>query len=172
MFIYLVLYINLKTLTLGNIVVNTLLHKLLLNMYLSKYNSVSLCCQCLNPHTMFVNYHCQTNGHNFSLYVSTRTRQLSIQPDTSYSNRSMPNQWAQSCQLSMSTWTLAIVIDRCQTNQHNLVSYQCQHGHKLVIQWVRSQLVCFNKFLSRSYQSKVSISTNVFEVYMLQVKLY
>jgi len=106
-FIYLVLYINLKTLTLGNIVVNTLLHKLLSNMYLSKYTSVSHCCQCLNPHIMFVNYHCQTNGHDLSLYVSTRTRQLSIQPDTSYSNRSMPNQWAQSCQLSMSTWTQA-----------------------------------------------------------------
>ena len=145
MFIYLVLYINLKTFTIGNIVVNTPLHKLLSNIYLSKYNSVSLCCQCVNPHTRLLNYHCQTNGLNFSLYVSTRTRQLSIQTK------------------------LAIVIDRCQTNMHNLVSYQCQHGHKLVIQWVRSQLVCFNKL--RSYQNEVSISINVFEAYMLQVKV-
>ena len=60
----------------------------------------------------------------------------------------------------MSIWTQASNISM-QTTGHNLVSSECQYGHKLVIyqcqttghnlvsseyaQWARSQLVCFNE---------------------------
>ena len=65
--------------------------------------------QCQNRHKLLINQ-CQTNGHDLSLYVSTRT---------SYQ-----------CQQGHK-----LLIDQCQTNGHELSlfvstrnSYQCQHG--------------------------------------------
>ena len=49
----------------------------------------------------------QTKGHNFSLYVAIRSRHLPMSTLALTSNRSIPNQWVQYCQLSMSTWTQA-----------------------------------------------------------------
>ena len=70
-----------------------------------------------------------------------------------------------------------LIFYQRQTNGHDLVSYQCQQGlaknRLMPNQWALSQLVCFNpnQFLSRSNQIGDSLSTNVFEVYILQVKV-
>ena len=58
--------------------------------------------------------------------------QLSISTRTVACKLSMPNQWARSLQLLMSARTLACNY-QCQTNGHDLVSCQCQHGHKHLI---------------------------------------
>jgi len=63
---------------------------------------------------------------------SGATRQLSISTRTQALQRSMPNQWTQSYQLSMSKRTLNLLSDQCQTNGHILINYQCQNGHKLL----------------------------------------
>ena len=61
-----------------------------------------------------------------------RSCQLLMSTWTQACNISMPNQWARSRQLSMSTRTQA-----CNLSLPNqwvrFVSYQCQHGYKLVI---------------------------------------
>ena len=74
----------------------------------------------------------------------------------------MPNQWAWSLQLvcfngdqlSKSNGTQALIY-QCQTNGHDPQSV-CQNKERLL-------------FCSKQYE--VSISTNVFEVYILQVKI-
>ena len=119
-----------------------------------------------NHWTQLMNYQCQPDTR--SNFISAKpmgeiSSAISVNKDTSYYsinvkplntiswaldvNRilarilSMRNQWAQSCQLSMSM--------QCKSN------------------------VCFNKnqITLQCNQSKVSISTPVFEVYMLQAKV-
>ena len=60
-------------------------------------------------------------------------------------------------QPSMSLHRHRHLIDQSQTNGHNLQLIRLEQGHDL--------------FVSHSNQSGVFISTNVFEVYLLQVKL-
>ena len=58
-------------------VVNALLHNGLLNPYLSRYNSISLCYQCQTGHSL-VNYQCQTNGHDLISYQCQHRHKLVI----------------------------------------------------------------------------------------------
>ena len=105
-------------------------------------------------------------GHkNLSKYIRTQAlnqsmpnqwagSSINVSPGTQEPNRSRPNQWEQSA-INVSPGTQA--LDRSMSNQ-----------------WARSSTHLFGTriwLLSRSKKIRVSISTDVFEVYILQVKV-
>ena len=117
------------------------------------------------------NFQYQTNGHD-QLSMSTRTQARNFQYQTNGHDQLSMSTWTQACnyqrqtngcnQLSMSTRTQACNF-QYQTNGHNLQLIRFEQGHNY--SWTRTWLLSCNNL------GGVSISTNVFEFSMLQVKV-
>ena len=72
----------------------------------------------------------------------------------------MSNQWTQSYQLSMSKGTLKLLSDQCKTNGHDVISYQCQHGHKAQLSMAKRKQAKFKSNV-RIYKINADIYVNV-----------
>ena len=127
-------------------------------------------------------------GHkNLSKYIRTQAlnqsmpnqwagSSINVSPGTQEPDQSRPNQWEQSA-INVSPATQA--LDRSRPNQWGQSAINVSPGtqaldRSMPNQWARSSTHLFGTriwLLSRSNKIRVSISTDVFEVYILQVKV-
>ena len=139
----------------------------------------------------------RTQAHNRSMPNQWAWSAINVSSGTQALNRSLPNQWAHSTiNVYMDTSTKSInakpmgaISYQCLLRDTSIksinakpmgsISYQYQHGHKHMIINAKpiqpqSSTHLFRTrtlLLSGSNRSGVSISTNIFEVYMTQVKV-